>query len=258
MTKFIIIYYNLKLRKINKIHSKELQNNIKRDLLKKSLYKLIPVRELITIVNLYYKSIWYNNNYYNNIGLTIDDFPSETMNNYELLDILNKLNYKVTFFIIGSRVNDINLLKKAVSDGHELGNHLKKDINYLNENIKTYIEDLTYTQNIIDKVYNSLNISKKYKLVRNPKGPFGIDSEMIKYLNENNYIHIIGDIYSNDYNFNDDIDYHINYINNNIKSGSIIIMHASNHNDIFNNTLSIISKINNNYNFKTITELLES
>ena len=45
------------------------------------------MRELIIIMNLYYKSIWYNNNNYNNISLTIDDFPSETMNNYELLDL---------------------------------------------------------------------------------------------------------------------------------------------------------------------------
>ena len=80
----------------------------------------------------------------------------------------------------------------------------------------------------------------------------------VLFIDRNNYIHVIGDVHSNDYGFRNDIDYHYNYLLNNIKSGSIIIMHSA-HSDIFESTNRILETLPlNDYNFVTVQELLLS
>ncbi|CAG8517564.1 9380_t:CDS:2 [Paraglomus occultum] len=55
-------------------------------------------------------------------GLTFDDGPSE--NTPKLLDELDLLDTKVTFFVIGAQVVQFpDILKRAVDSGHEIGLH---------------------------------------------------------------------------------------------------------------------------------------
>lgn len=66
-------------------------------------------------------------------ALTIDDAPSDTTP--QLLDILKACKVKATFFIISGHVaGREEILKRMVSEGHVLGNHLTEDrASYLDE-----------------------------------------------------------------------------------------------------------------------------
>ena len=57
------------------------------------------------------------------IAFTFDDGPSETNTNY-LLDNLDKYDAKVTFFVLGSRVNsNKETIKRAYLKGNDIGSH---------------------------------------------------------------------------------------------------------------------------------------
>ncbi|MFC3927910.1 polysaccharide deacetylase family protein [Streptococcus caprae] len=57
------------------------------------------------------------------IALTFDDGPNPTTTT-QILDVLAKYNVKATFFVIGSKVTGNEaIIKREVSDGHEIGNH---------------------------------------------------------------------------------------------------------------------------------------
>ena len=57
------------------------------------------------------------------IAFTFDDGPSETNTNY-LLDNLDKYDAKVTFFVLGSRVNsNKETIKRAYLEGNAIGSH---------------------------------------------------------------------------------------------------------------------------------------
>lgn len=56
------------------------------------------------------------------VALTFDDGP--TMKTDEILSILEELNVKVTFFVVGADLEkNLSLGQKIVRAGHELGNH---------------------------------------------------------------------------------------------------------------------------------------
>lgn len=95
------------------------------------------------------------------IALTFDDGPS-VYTKY-LLDELNKRDAKVTFFVIGNKVNEYaDTISKAYLDGHQIGNHTynHKNLFYLNDdNIRTEINktnELIY--NIIGVYPNVLRV----------------------------------------------------------------------------------------------------
>jgi peptidoglycan/xylan/chitin deacetylase (PgdA/CDA1 family) len=175
----------------------------------------------------------------------------------DLLDILKSRNIKATFMVIGDLIEgNEDILVKAINDGHELGNHQKHNKNYINLTINEFINDLEFTQTKIDELYNTAGKTQLLKIYRAPKGPFGINNEQQQIIKERNYIHVMGDIHSNDYGFRNDIDYHYNYLLNNIKSGSIIIMHAA-HSDILYTTNILLQTLPvNNYTLTTVSELL--
>ncbi len=57
------------------------------------------------------------------IAFTFDDGPSETNTNY-LLDNLDKYDAKVTFFVLGSRVeSNSEVIKRAYLEGNDIGSH---------------------------------------------------------------------------------------------------------------------------------------
>ena len=76
------------------------------------------------------------------IALTFDDGPSAGYT-AEILDILREYDVKATFFVIGKNVEaHPDLLRRTVSEGHEIGNHTfhhsriaKMDKNTLKEEI---------------------------------------------------------------------------------------------------------------------------
>ena len=68
------------------------------------------------------------------VALTIDDCPGHDADLFEkLLDVLRKHGARATLFITSNYANDDKmkkLLKRAVEEGHELGNHMPQDKPY--------------------------------------------------------------------------------------------------------------------------------
>jgi peptidoglycan-N-acetylglucosamine deacetylase len=57
------------------------------------------------------------------VALTYDDGPSPTYTN-QLIDLLNRLEAKATFFVIGQNIETHpETVKKIIDSGHEIGNH---------------------------------------------------------------------------------------------------------------------------------------
>lgn len=57
------------------------------------------------------------------IALTFDDGP-HPFYTYKLIDICNRYNVKVTFFLVGKQIDKYpDLAKTIIQNGHEIGNH---------------------------------------------------------------------------------------------------------------------------------------
>jgi peptidoglycan/xylan/chitin deacetylase (PgdA/CDA1 family) len=81
--------------------------------------------------------------------LTFDDGPSE--NTFNVLDILEELDIKATFFIVGSAINaeGENSLERMVHEGHTIGIHTYSHLcNEIYCSVERYLEDfnLVYQQ----------------------------------------------------------------------------------------------------------------
>jgi peptidoglycan/xylan/chitin deacetylase (PgdA/CDA1 family) len=85
------------------------------------------------------------------LALTIDDFPSSGMESADagsmaLLDLLKELNIPATFFCIGQNVSaHPGIVARAVSEGHELGNHMARDQWSILLNKEQFIDQLQST-----------------------------------------------------------------------------------------------------------------
>lgn len=74
--------------------------------------------------------------------LTFDDGPSN--NSEEILDILKKYNAKVTFFLIGSEINEEKrpIIERIVEEGHAMGLHSNvHDFNELYIGVDACVQD---------------------------------------------------------------------------------------------------------------------
>lgn len=167
------------------------------------------------------------------IALTIDDAPSR--HTEEILAILSKHGARATFFVIGSQVGKdqgntegINLLKKIVEQGHELGNHAWRDEpsrSLTTEQLKQQIIDV---DDIIKSVYTALSTSANtpkrstHKFFRPGSGVFS--TRMRHLVRELDYTLALGSVYPHD----PQIPYpKINaaHVRSMVKPGSIVIVH---------------------------------
>jgi peptidoglycan-N-acetylglucosamine deacetylase len=89
------------------------------------------------------------------VALTFDDGPhSETTP--ALLEVLRAHDARATFFMIGSRAAQcLDLARQAVSDGHELGNHLWVDRPSILASAKAFERDLVRTGALVRDVSGS-------------------------------------------------------------------------------------------------------
>ena len=99
------------------------------------------------------------------IAFTFDDGPSETNTNY-LLDNLDKYDAKVTFFVLGSRVeNNKETIKRAYLEGNDIGSHTynHRNLNLLSDS--ALMEEMKQANEAIKSV-----IGKMPSLLRPPYG----------------------------------------------------------------------------------------
>lgn len=85
------------------------------------------------------------------IYLTFDDGPSK--NTYRILDILEKLDIKATFFIVGGNITDEyeDCLKRMINEGHTIGIHCYSHVcRDLYCSVERFLEDFN---EVYQKIY---------------------------------------------------------------------------------------------------------
>ncbi len=108
------------------------------------------------------------------IAFTFDDGPSGTTTN-RLLDGLEKYDAKVTFFVLGNRVEaNRNTLKRAYQEGNEIGSHTYNHRNLLLLNDYARIQEIKETNQVIENI-----IGIKPTLLRPPYGNINEETKKI-------------------------------------------------------------------------------
>ena len=179
------------------------------------------------------------------VALTFDDGPSKYTN--ELIDVLKDNDAVATFFVIGNKVSIYNkTLKKAITNGNEIGNHS------YNHKWLTRVDDvelnsqINKTQNIIYETlgYKPLNFRPTYGSINN---------NMRKKINLNI---ILWNVDTMDWKYKS-VDRIVKRATKNTKDLDIILMH-----DTRKRTVDAVKKIipilkEQGYTFVTISELQE-
>jgi peptidoglycan/xylan/chitin deacetylase (PgdA/CDA1 family) len=194
----------------------------------KILSKLFP--SLIWKIQTKKKEVW----------LTFDDGPDEKTTPL-ILSILEKLNIKATFFLIGREIEKYpSLTKSIIEKGHIIGNHSYSHLDgYMTSN-KIYYNDIFKNEIKI----NNLNLYRP---------PFGrMSLPQIWFLRKKFKI-IMWDIFSWDFIKNNSLNMKNNVINN-IEKGSIIVFHnnAKSFSNLSKKLEEILIEIQNKgYNFSS-------
>lgn len=187
------------------------------------------------------------------VALTFDDGPSPKVDT--ILSILNSENVKATFFLTGEAIEQYpEETKRLILEGHEIGNHSyshQRMIFKLPSYIKREIEDT-------DKLIQNMG----YKEIIQFRPPNGKKLIVLPYyLKQHNRKTILWDLEPNSLpEINSSSEKIIQYVVDNAKSGSIILLHPMY--DEKGNTICAIKGIieglkSKGYTFKTINELLK-
>jgi peptidoglycan-N-acetylglucosamine deacetylase len=149
------------------------------------------------------------------IALTFDDGP-ETYTN-EVLDMLQEKQVKVTFYVIGERLQDsLKIGKRIVSEGHELGNHSYTHQRFL-------LKPQSFIDSEIQKT-NQLIREAGYEETITFRPPYGKKIFGLPwYLSKHNIVTIMFDVEPDTYGTTSD--FIVEYTVANSKAGSIILLH---------------------------------
>ncbi len=187
------------------------------------------------------------------VALTFDDGP--TNNTDKILDKLDSLDIKATFFVTGNELEqNLEKGKKIVDAGHELGNHtyshnrmVLKSYSFTKEEIEKtdrLIRDVGYTGDIqFRPPYFKKLIFLPYYLFKNDRKTILCDVEPETALGFSAGSEEISD-----------------YVISNTKEGSIILMHVmyDSRVEAFNSLEAIVDKLKEKgYKFVTVSELLK-
>lgn len=106
------------------------------------------------------------------IAITFDDGPS-TATTPRLLDILREKGVKATFFVVGTRLgNGADILRREVSEGHEVGSHTVSHANLVKLNVAGIQEQVNGMDNLF------LNILGTKPQIMRP--PYGSVNQMVR------------------------------------------------------------------------------
>ena len=144
--------------------------------------------------------------------LTFDDGPIPEITPW-VLDTLKDFNAKATFFCIGENViNNPNIFKRIIDEGHAVGNHTFNHLNGWQVKNSKYLENVALCNKVIQS-----------KLMRPPYGQ--IRNSQAKELIKLGYKIIMWDVLS--WDFSNKVSYKkcLNNVVNNVQGGSIIVFH---------------------------------
>ena len=185
------------------------------------------------------------------VALTFDDGPSGA-NSEALLAMLAERDARATFFLCGYRIEECpaELCKKLAEPGHELAMHGYSHSSFKEMSAGGIQDELSKTKELIQK-----NAGVTPTLVRPPYGAMNDDS--YEALKQAGYPVIIWDVDTEDWNSSDP-DEIANRAFEEVKDGSIILMHDM-HQSSVDAAAKIIDQLQSEgYVFLTVSELAQS
>lgn len=179
------------------------------------------------------------------IAITFDDGPS--IYTEQLLNTLKKEDWKVSFFVLGSRVKEYpDIVKKMYEDGHEIGSHTYNHLNLKNLSKNEVSNEISKTNKIIEET-----IGKTPEFIR---PPYGNTNDTIKAIG--NMITILWSVDTEDWK-SKNADSVYSEIIKNSKDGSIILLHDLYKTSIDGALRAMKELQKEGYEFLTINEMFK-
>ena len=180
------------------------------------------------------------------IAFTFDDGPSYIGTN-KLLDNLDKYNARVTFFVLGSRVENYkDTLTKAYKMGNTIGNHTYSHSNLLKLDNYSVMDEIKKTNEAIKNITGSETI-----YLRPPYGNINSDIKNIS-----NMYTILWDLDTEDWKYKDK-DRIADYIISNAHDGAIVLLHDLYETSVDGALLAMERLEKEGYAFVTIDEMIK-
>ncbi|MBQ6631486.1 MAG: polysaccharide deacetylase family protein [Romboutsia sp.] len=180
-----------------------------------------PTFELFDQANILYTQGTKQNSGY--VALTCNvDLGWETEYVQGILDVLKKEDVKITFNVTGRWAEkNQEMLLKIKSEGHEIGNHGHRHLDYAKLSYEENLEQIKTSKKIIEDI-----IQEKTKFFQAPAGSFGEGT--MKAANELGYTSIKWDVDTIDWNNRKEPEVIIERVKKKeIKDGSIVLMHPT-------------------------------
>ncbi|MEX2349312.1 MAG: polysaccharide deacetylase family protein [Flavobacteriaceae bacterium] len=176
---------------------------------------------------LYPKRLWSLSKEKKTIYLTFDDGPIPIITPW-VLETLKNFNAKATFFCIGKNVlENPEIFRQILRDGHTVGNHTQNHLNAQNIKTDIYIDNVLKAQKALaktaEKEYSA--IIQKQALFRPPYGK--LSSSKAKKLQKKGYKIVMWDVLSGDFDKTISKEKCLENVLKNTNNGSIIIFHDS-------------------------------
>ena len=180
------------------------------------------------------------------IAFTFDDGPSYIGTN-KLLDNLDKYNARVTFFVLGSRVNNYkDTLTKAYKMGNTIGSHTYSHSNLLKLDNYSVMDEIKKSNEAIKNITGSETI-----YLRPPYGNINSDIKNIS-----NMYTILWDLDTEDWKYKDK-DRIADYIVSNAHDGAIVLLHDLYETSVDGALLAMERLEKEGYAFVTIDEMIK-
>ena len=185
------------------------------------------------------------------IALTFDDGPHPYKTDV-ILDLLAKYGIRATFFVVGENVSYYpEPLKRAVSLGHEIGNHTYHHTKLSNACEKNAAEEIEKTEEIIFRT-----AGYRTKLFRPPEGAY--NECALSVAKNKNYRVILWTVDTRDWAL-PTADTIVANVNANVRGGSILLFHdymSKKSHSIEALEILIPNLLAKGYEFVTVSELL--
>ncbi|MEM6252518.1 MAG: polysaccharide deacetylase family protein [Cyanobacteria bacterium P01_D01_bin.156] len=191
------------------------------------------------------------------VALTYDDGPNAPYTN-SLLDVLNEFDAKATFFAVGEHIQDnLEITRRMIAEGHELGNHSYSHKQLINQNLSTIRSEIQKTDNLL----SDLGVQSTIHF----RAPYGLKRIRLPWeLARQQKINVLWDVDPKDFE-NPGPEKIAHSIVSNVKPGSIVLMHDGMYDGdpdrsqtVTATRLALQQLQQEGYQFKTVSELMAS